>query len=62
MKSIPLAVADYQDGYTKCQGQDGQEGSIQAMIYNDLSGYDAGLNFPALEMYHRRSFFPCSPR
>jgi hypothetical protein len=58
MESISLAGADYQDGYTKCQDLDGQEGIIPAMIYNDLSRYEGALNFPALEMYHRRSSSP----
>jgi hypothetical protein len=31
---------------------------IPAMIYNDLYRYKGALNFPALEMYHRRSSFP----
>jgi hypothetical protein len=28
------------------------------MIYNDLYRYKGALNFPAFEMYHRRSSFP----
>ena len=58
MESISLATVDYQDGYTKCQDLDGQEGIIPAMIYNDLYRYKGALNFPALEMYHRRSSSP----
>jgi hypothetical protein len=53
-----LAGVNYRDGYTKCQDLDGQEGIIPAMIYNDLSRYEGALNFPALEMYHRRSSSP----
>src|SRR5215510_5650351 len=37
MESISLAVADYRDGSTKCQGLDGLGGVIPAMIYNHLS-------------------------
>jgi hypothetical protein len=58
MESISLAVVDYRDGYTKCQDLYGQEGIIPAMIYNDLYRYKGALNFPAFEMYHRRSSFP----
>jgi hypothetical protein len=32
------------------------------MIYNDLYPYEGALNFPALEMYHRRSLYHCSLR
>ena len=28
------------------------------MVYNELSRYEGALNFPALEMYHRRSSSP----
>jgi hypothetical protein len=58
MESISLAVVDYRDGYTKCQDLDSQERIIPAMIYNDLYRYKGALNFPAFEMYHRRSSFP----
>ena len=58
MESISLAVVDYQDGYTKCQDLGGQEGIIPAIIYNDLYRYEGALNFPALEMYDRRSSPP----
>jgi hypothetical protein len=58
MESISLAVVDYRDGYTKCQDLDGQEGVILTMIYNELSRYEGALNFPALEMYDRRSSSP----
>src|SRR5262245_12912079 len=37
MESIPLAVVDYRDGYTKCQDPCGQEGIIPAMIYNGFT-------------------------
>ena len=49
---------NYRDGYTKCQDLDGQEEIIPAMIYNELSCYEGALNFPALEMYYRRSSSP----
>ncbi|HEY9430861.1 MAG TPA: hypothetical protein VI260_05165 [Blastocatellia bacterium] len=58
MESISLAMGDYQDGYTKCQDLNGQEEIISAMIYNDLYRYKGALNFPAPEMYHRRSSSP----
>jgi hypothetical protein len=62
MESIPLAVVDYQDGYTKCQDLNVQEGIIPAMIYNDLYRFEGALNFPALEMYYRRSSSPYLPQ
>jgi len=58
MKSILMIEADYRDGYTKCQGRNGQKEVISAMIYNDLLRHDQALNFHALDRYDRPLFFP----
>jgi hypothetical protein len=45
-----LAVADYQDGFTNCQGLNGQGRVILTMIYNDL----LSCSGTAPVMYRRR--------
>jgi hypothetical protein len=57
MESISLAMADYRDGFTKCQDPEDQESVIQVVIYNHFTPHGGELNFHAFEMYHRRSFF-----